>query len=300
MSILSTATLIKDYLGVKIPQWYNSITESFVEVSDENPLPTRITDGTDVLNISANGGADVNLQDQTTSTIILPMVQQLGLTTLSVDAVINTYTVTVSDTTGFAVGQHFRIINSAADRYYFGTILSILGSVITLDTQMDFTYVAGSEVTISNINMAVDGSVTPVIFTLRTGSPSIPSSCDITQIHITCITTSAIDLNKFGNLTALSRGLAFRRVDGIKSNIFNVKSNRELAGLASCFNPYEATNPSQGVDGFTSCVGFGGQGRIGVVLRIDQYGHLEMIVQDDLTALTSLVIMLEGHVVEEN
>jgi len=249
------------------------------------------------LKVDEFGAQDINIQDQTSPTLILPMVQQLGLATLSVDAVLNAYTVTVTSASGFAVGQHFRIINSAADRYYFGTILSIAANVITLDTQMDFVYVAGSEVTISNINMAVDGSVTPVIFILRTGSPSIPSSVDITQIHITCITATAVDLNKFGDLAALTRGLAFRRVNAARSNIFNVKSNKDLAGLASCFNPYTATNPVHGVDGFTSCIGFGGQGRIGVVLRIDQFGNLEMIVQDDLTLLTSLVVMLEGHVV---
>ncbi|MCK5608417.1 hypothetical protein KAR91_41435 [Candidatus Pacearchaeota archaeon] len=300
MSILSTATLIKDYLGVKIPQWYNSITESFVEVSDENPLPTRITDGTNVLNIGANSGADVNIQDQTTPTIILPMVHQLGLTTLSVDTVLNAYIATVTSVSGFVVGQHFRIINSAADRYYFGTILSIDGNNITLDTQMDFVYVAGSEITISNINMAVDGSVTPVIFTLRTGSPSIPSSVDMTRLIITCTTTTAVDLNKFGDLTALTRGLAFRRVDGVQSNIFNVKANKDLAGLAYDFQPYVASNPSQGIDGFACRLTFAGQNKIGVALRVDQYGNLEMIVQDDLTSLVSLVVMLEGHVVEEN
>ena len=37
-------TLIKDFLGVRIPQWYNTLTGLFVEVSNENPLPVNLSD----------------------------------------------------------------------------------------------------------------------------------------------------------------------------------------------------------------------------------------------------------------
>jgi hypothetical protein len=223
------------------------------------------------------------------------MAQQLGLTTLSVDAVFNEYTVTVADATGFVVGQHFRIINSAADRFYQGTILGIATNVITLDSPMDFAYVDGSEVTISNINMAVDGSVTPVIFTLRTGSPSIPSSVDITRMIAICEADSAIDLSLFCNVPALTRGVLLRSTNGITDNIYTVKSNRDIAGVAFDFTPFVATNPSQGVDGFVTRLTFAGQSKIGVALRVAQDGNIEAWVQDDLTGLVFFSIILEGH-----
>ena len=43
MPIPEKLTLLKDWLGVRIPQWYNSATELFVEVSDENPLPSSLS-----------------------------------------------------------------------------------------------------------------------------------------------------------------------------------------------------------------------------------------------------------------
>lgn len=248
------------------------------------------------------GHAESALQDQHTPLIMLPMVQKLVDAFLAVDAVVDAYTATVDDATGMVAGQHFRIINAAADKFYFGTILSIAAEVITLDTMIDFVYVSGSGVTTSNINMVVDGSGTPVVFTARTGAPSIPSDVDITRIIFQCITDSAVDLNKFGNLAKLTRGLALRFVDGDKDNIFNVKTNADLAGLAFDFTPYVASNPGQGVHGFIARLTFAGQNKIGVTIRIGPEDNLEMVVQDDLTFgspdIISLVCTIEGHVVQ--
>ena len=260
-----------------------------------------ITDGIDKANVGANGGLDVNIQDQTTAALILPLAQQLGLAFLTAEAVVNAYTVDVDDVTDASVGDHFRIIDAAANRYYFGTILAIATLTLTLDTPIDFAYADGSEVTYSNINMAVDGSVTPVHFHLRTGSPSIPSSVDITRILMVCQCNSAVDLNKFGDIAGgLDRGILFRIKNGTIQNIFNVKTNAGLAGIAYDWTPYVASNPGQGIHGFSWRLTFGGQARLGVVLRVEADGQLGMLIQDDLTDLISLFCVVEGHVVESN
>lgn len=241
---------------------------------------------------------DVFVQDQTTPTIILPMVRQLGSNALAAPAVTGDYTATVVSSAGMVIGNHFRIINATADRYYYGLILNIVGNVITLDTQIDFGFAAGSEVTYSAINMNVNGSVTPAVYKLRIGGPSIPSSIDITRIIFVCTAAGPVDLNKFGNLAPLTRGLAFRRVNGEIENIFNVKTNKDLAGIAYDFTPYVASNPVQAVDGFSCRLTFAGQNKMGVVLRVEAAGNLEMLVQDNLTGLVSLSVVLEGHVVQ--
>lgn len=248
--------------------------------------------------LEENGGVPVNLQDQTSQSIIVPFVNKLSDTSLTADTVIDAYTVSVVSVTNMSVGDHIRIINAAADKFYFGTILAINALVVTVDTPLDFVYVSGSNVTGSNINMAVNGSVTPVTFCLRTGSPSIPSEVDITRFVLQCQAESAVDLNKFGDLAALTNGLVLRRVNGEISNILNVKSNAELSGIAYDWQPYTASNPAQAVDGFACRLTFAGQNKIGVVIRIGQDENLEFIVQDDLTGLTSLIITAEGHVVQ--
>lgn len=242
---------------------------------------------------------DVAVQDQTTNSLILPLAQQVGMGYLTTGAVLNEYTVSVDNVANAIVGGHFRIINASADRYYFGTILAINGLVITLDTPIDFAYVINSEITYSNINMAVDGSVTPVHFHLRTGSPSIPSSVDITRIIMTCECNDVVDLHKFGDIdNGLERGIVFRKLNNHINNIFNIKSNKDMVGLAFDWTPYEASKVQQGINGFGWRLTFGGQNKIGVVLRVDQYGQLGMIIQDDLTSLISLQCIVEGHVVD--
>jgi len=243
---------------------------------------------------------DVFIQDQASSPLILPLAQELGSNTLAIAAVLDEYTIQVTSSAGMTVGNHIRIINPATDRFYAGTIRVIATNVITLDSPLDFAFPAGSQVTWSNINLAVNGSVTPVHFHLRTGTPSIPSSVDITRVTLVCECASAVDLSKFGDLTALSKGIVFRKYNGETGetkNIFNVKANKDLVALAYDWTPFVASNPALGVDGFSWRLTFNGQEKMGIVLRVFQDGQLGMIVQDDLSGLTSLMCIVEGHIV---
>ena len=225
------------------------------------------------------------------------MVHEVTASSLLEAVTIDTYTLVVVSATGFIVGQHIRIIEPLSDKYYFGTILNIVSNTITVDSPFDYPYAAGSEVTVSNTNMAVNGSVTPVKYVLRTGSPSIVSAIDITRLMICCECSSAVDLNKFGDLAPLTRGLLLRRRDGYTKNVFNIKANRDMVGMGVEWNTFIASNPAQGIHGFSWRLTFAGQDRIGVVLRIGQDENLEVLVQDDLSTLVSLHIILEGHVV---
>lgn len=230
-----------------------------------------------------------------TPTVILPMVRLVGTTNLSSSALIDEYTISISDNTGMVIGQHVRIIDPDSDRFYFGGIVNINGLTITLDTPIDFNYASGSEVTFSDVNMNVDGSITPVKFKHRTGIPSVPRITHITRIIITGITTTPVDLSKFGNLNALTNGLVFRAVNGETNNIFNVKTNADLENITLDWKPYSATNPAQGIDGFSARLTFSGAEKLDTTLRVGQFDNLEMIIQDDLTGLTSLTVFLEGY-----
>ena len=272
-----------------------------------DPDKTIITDGEDTANVGANSALDVNVQSPNAPTVILPLAEQLGLAELTADTIVEGYDIEVDSVVGAAVfvpgaitGSHVRIINAAADRYYFGTILAINALVITVDSPIDFIYTTGSEVTYSNINMAVDGSGAPVHFHLRTGSPSIPSSVDITRMLMVCECDTAVDLTLFGDLPALTRGLVFRHSNSSIRNIWNVKTNKDLTGLAYDWRESVATNPAQGVDGFSWRLTFGGEEKMGTVLRVEQEGQLGIIVQDDLTGLVDLVCTLEGAAVVDN
>lgn len=253
-----------------------------------------------------NGVLDVSVQDPTTDTLILPLAQVLiDDITVTVEAVREDTEINVSSIVGVNLGDHIRIFDTSggSNRYYNGTVLSLATGIIGLDSPIDFEYPVGGQVTISNINMAVDGSVTPVHFHLRTGTPSIPNSIDITRMIMVCTCDGAVDLNKFGDITdGLDKGIVFRVMndtEGSLRNVYNVKTNADLALLAFDWSPYVASNPSQGINGFAWRLTFGSQGKIGVVIRVDQFGQLGMIVQDDLSDLISLFCIVEGHVTDE-
>lgn len=240
----------------------------------------------------------VTIENQTTPVIILPMAKEVTRTTLAANSVVGLYDLSVVSSTGFVIGHHLRLVDPDSDRFYYATILDIQANVITLDTQLDFVYLAGSQVVDAVINMAVNGALIPVIFKHRLGSPSTPSDTDITRIILTCTTSTSIDLSKFGDLAPLGRGLTFRKVGGRSNNLFNIKTNADLSNIAYDFVVYDSTNPAQGLDGFSSRLTFAGTNKIGVALRVGKDDNLEVIIQDDLTGLTSLVMIVEGHATE--
>lgn len=278
-----------------------------VHLTNENNFPVAIKDKNGLeLEMNEDGSVPVRSRPQSTPTIILPLVSLIGDTTLAAEAVKNVYTITVASTVGMVVGQHIRIVDDTNDKFYFGEIIDLGASpVVELDTQIDFEYESGAEVTFSTKNMAVDGSITPVIYRARTGNLSIPSVVNVTRLLITCICADTVSLEKFGDLPKLLRGLALRVVrETTQANIFNVKNIEEIVNIAFDYNPFEKTNPAQGVDGFSTRITFGSEGKMGTVIQLTQLDNLEMLVQDDLltvqsgSQILSLTVTFEGNIVQ--
>ena len=250
---------------------------------------------------------DVTLQDQATPSIIAKFNRVLNSTETVGAVAINDTTVTLDDTTEVAVGSYLVFFNPTSVRFMTATITSIATiPTVEIDTPFDFAFPAGTFVDVTNTNMAVDGSTTPVIFGLRgVGVPlGVNIVADITRIIISCTATSAVDLSKFANFAKLIKGLVLRKRDGVYENILNIKSNREMAGIMYDWTPFASTNPQQGIDGFVARLTFSGQSKIGVVKRLALGDDLEVIIQDDLLtaqggeSITELEIVAEGHIVE--
>jgi len=246
----------------------------------------------------ASGEVRTIVANQYSDTLIIPLLNKKVTTSLTAPTTLYGYNIAVVSAAGMIAGDYVRVVDPAGGRYYSGRIVSIATNTLTMDTQIDYVYVTGSQLYTAIGNMAVNGSVTPVVFKLRLGDPSIPKAVDITQIIIQCTTSTAVDLNKFGNLAALARGVTFRRVNGHVKNVFNVKTNFGISGLATSFESYKASNPAQAVDGFVSHVRFAGQGDFGVALRVESDGNIEVVIQDNLTGLLALRVVATGHVVQ--
>jgi hypothetical protein len=163
---------------------------------------------------------------------------------------------------------------------------------------LDFAYAAGAQITNGITNMAVNGSVTPQVFGLRVSDPGLPLTVDVTRLMFLCTSVALNDLSTFGDIAGgLAKGIQIRKRDGTFNNIFTAKTNGELEGIMFDFHIHAKTNPVQGQDGFTGRLTFGGQSKMGVVVRVGPDEDLECIIQDDLSSLTTFIVIAEGSAV---
>ena len=194
------------------------------------------------------------------------------------------------------------IFHPASIRFSTFFVTGVAGTTIELDSELDFEYPVGTFVDVSIVDLSVDGSVTRQIFGLRgTGIPlGIELTMDVTRIIFEMTCDSAVSLDLFGNIAELAKGLSLRKRNGTFKNVFNVKTNGEIAGTMLDWYPFAATNPQQGIDGFTARLTFAGPEKLGVAIRLPIGEDLETWVQDNLLGITSFRMYAEGHVVEDN
>lgn len=279
-----------------------TVDELFTWLSDALDIGKNVNITNASINTNAtiqNSSLDVALQDQTTDPLILKFHQHLNDTMLVNAVNIGDRTVTLADSTSAQVGRYLILFDVDANRFSEFTIVGWADPVATLCRPIDYAYPAGSIIEVASTDMAVNGSVTPQIFGLREPGvhPNIDYSYDITQIVVTCESAHPVNLTLFGDLTALTNGLVLRKRDGRYFNVLNTKSNFDFANMYDYWAPYDKTRPWQGQDGFSSGLRFGGQGNMGVVLRVSSSEDIEFIVQDDLSGLTKLEVIAKGHIV---
>ena len=249
------------------------------------------------LELETNGSVPVTLQDQTTPAVIVYANQVAATTTIAVAPVaVDDYTIEVASITGIIVGHYLGIFSLITNRYYAGIILDITDNVITLDTPLDSDFEIGDTVGSGIRDLSVNGSVTPEIFSLRGADPGIAVTIDVTRVMLQMTTNNAALYTSFGDIVGgLTRGLVVRRVDGSYYNIFNVKTNSEIALIAFDYDALDSSNPS-GTSGVKARLTFAGQSKMGVVQRIGPGEDLQVLVQDDLTDLLSFNVVFEGSV----
>lgn len=258
---------------------------------------TTVQDVADAMGLSL----DVTLQDQDTPIVIAEFNQVHDSTTLAAAGAINDTSIIVDDATGIVVGSYIILFSPVSVRFMTCRAISIASApTIDIDTPLDFAYPSGTFADIAITNMAIDGSTTPQLFGLRgTGTPpGIELTVDVTRIIFECLTATAVDLSKFGDIAGgLTKGLVLRKRDGVYNNVFNVKTNGRIEGICFDFTPHDAQNTIQGQHGFTARLTFAGQNKMGAVIRLRLGEDLEFINQDALQTITMLVLTAEGSVV---
>jgi hypothetical protein len=261
-----------------------------------DPILQKLLDGINSA-LNPNGGFDVNMQDQTTPSFDLFFTRPVGdPTTLSQASVINEYTLELTDATDFVQGTYVGAF-SGTGRYYFGEVLSKSVNQITLDTPLDFAFdVATTQVLPTSRDMNVDGSGTPVTFSIQAGTSGL--IIDLTRLIVSMTHGTAGDDGLYGNLPKLARGLVLRRVDGNIRNYWNIKDNGEWANLSYDVS-YPIRSGGGGTFGTRSRYSWAGPDKHGVAIRLGPGESLDAIVQDDLRGLTSKRMLVAGHETDE-
>lgn len=259
--------------------------------------------GVSTLGVNSDGhiNADTYWQDETTDVIIVNFNKVTNSTTLNGAISLNAKTIIVTSATGISTGTYIILFDPSSVRFTTFYVTGVAGTTITLDSPVDFAYPDGTFVDVAITDLAVDGSSTTQVFGLRgIGTPpGVELTFHVTRILFHCICASPVDLSLFGDLSALSNGLLLRSRNNRVKNIFNVKTNGELGNIMYDWTPFLATNPAQGVDGFVARLTFGSPGKMGVVVGLPIGEDLELHVQDNLSGLTDLHVIAEGHIVEE-
>ena len=246
--------------------------------------------------VESNKAQAVNIQDQHTRSLDLRFGRSVGVpTTLALDSVPDTNTITVADATGFVAGTFVGVVDPVGNSYFGVQLGDPAGNVLTLDTPMDLVYVAGATVLNLSFDMAVDGSITPITFQI--GPVGAVIEIDITRLLGYIQSGSAQDDATFGGLPALTNGCVLRRADGTFQNLWNVKSNGDIALIGYDFL-YTPAAPS-GSFGARFRITYAGQNKHGVTIRLGEDEILEFIVQDNLTGLQVFNMMAQGHLVTD-
>lgn len=248
-----------------------------------------------------NGALDVNIQDQASPLFLDRITEQVtGPYTLASATIPGDYDIVLDNATGLNVNDYIGLFqNSTNPNEYFGNIKSISSNTLTMYTPLDavFDPVGNSpELFELNDGMAVDGSSTPRIFSLINVNEL---ATDITRIIIHITDGSSMDDGKFGSLSALTAGCVLRKkyADGSFINYFTVRTNGELGEIAYD-KSYDSKAPS-GVFGVSVRLTFAGQSKIGAVVRLEQTEELQMIIQDNLSSLSSFTMSVQGHISDE-
>ena len=248
--------------------------------------------------LESNGAIPVNIQDQTSRAFDLFFSQDVGAaTTLATQAEIGDYALSVTTGHGLLATNHFVLRDPVSQRGLTAQVVSVAGdNTVNIDRPVSSVFpIATTVVQQTTPDLNVNGASTRQTFTI--GS-TLTAELDIVRLLFQMTTTATPAFDEFGDLTALSRGVQFRSVNGTIANHWNIKSNAEMANLMYDLTVYESAQPFAN-NGLAGRLTYGGSSKHGVTLRIGGGEYLEIIIQDDLSTLLSFRIIACGHQVTD-
>jgi hypothetical protein len=263
-------------------------------------LTAQQADVTIVSPLESNGAIPVNIQDQHSRAFDVFFQQDVGSpTTLTTDVIEDAYSISVTTGHGLIQGDLFVLIDPIGQRGWTGIVITVAGdNTVNVDRPVSYAFPAISTIVQKRTkDLNVDGSVTPQTFFV---GGSLLAELDITRLLFQMTTDTTPAWDEFGDIVVgpTFRGVQCRVVNGDTADLWNIKTNGELANLMYDMTIYEG-GVGLTVDGIAGRMTYAGQNKHGVTLRIGANEAVEIIIQDDLTSLDSFHIIACGHFVTD-
>lgn len=245
-------------------------------VTKDDPLPIQIMDNRhELVNFSfhVNNGAS---------------------TTLSAESAQGATFIDVVDATGFSAGD---ILDIGVEDSTHAEITSIASNRLTLDRPLDHIHPSGEIVFVIIRNLATTlGSLSSPISYMA--QPKVGFKWHVNTLIVSLVHSSAGDDSKFGSISALTNGVILRgyHADTGKYHTFtNWKRNQDmLLDVSEMIYSSKSGGGLYGTHGNWLLRSIG----VSVELNGTEGDFLEILIQDDITSLSSFLVKVQGYVEE--
>lgn len=202
------------------------------------------------------------------------------------------YTILVASTTGFTVGDHvvIREADTSIREHHFDITAITVDTSITLNRPIDNAYAVTAVIERVIANMNVVGTLaSPKIYTVKPPSDEV---WHIVRFMINSTNDTAMTDENFCGITALTNGMVIRENRATIKTIAQWKKGGEMAE-----DMFNVDYPDKVPAGTFALRGRWTLKAAGTIARLDgaEGDYLEILVQDDLSAITSFRIKAQGH-----
>lgn len=216
-------------------------------------------------------------------------------TTVRTASSVGDTTLDVTSITGFSQGGTLEIKDGNIETTFPKITLVPSGTTLTLDRPLDFAYEVGDNVVLihTDLKTTIGSLSSPIIHKI---TPPIDQVWHITRVIMSMTHSSAATDDKFGGISALTNGVVLRGyVNGQFRSITNWKTNGDVI-----LDMYDVTYSEKAGASLFGTSAKGDFDDIGVTLRIDGSvgDYLDILIQDDITSLTTFHVNAQGHTEE--
>jgi len=293
--LLSSLVFCSFLFGADKLVYQGEIIQSIGNYTDGRIIKIALTDSNGSVISSLGGALSIHDADVHHSIVNERFHQHTATTTtLAANAPAGSTQITLTSATGFAVGDFLHIQDGVIELHH-PKITVLAGTLATLDEPLDNSFVIGDSVTKTLQSMDTNGTLaSPQSFKV---APQANEVWHLISILIEITHGTAGDNGLFGNLTELTNGVVLRRYDGLtgKFNTFtNWKTNGGIVTDTGQVD-YSFRSGGGGSYGTNAYGNFKNNAGATVYLNGANGDYLEILIQDNLTALDRFRVKVQGH-----